>query len=177
MLVTVNMDDAVLIDVQGFKVDKNKFILKEICIHSVENNFKYHKLIKSPFKFEKLKKVEKNTIQWLTKNYHGIQWDSGNITFTQFMDDMKTVLKDKIIICKGLEKMKWLKCFFERISIQEIINCEDLDCNIKWNKNCEISEYFDSCEYHKNIKKSSFVCALKNVMLLRRWFFENYTIT
>lgn len=150
MFPTLNMGEEVLIDIQGFKDFNNNFILKEVYVHTVAENVNYHALIESPFQFHRLNKIEKRQINWLIKNYHGIRWDEGDIALTQFLDDMKAVLEEKIIIFKGGEKLKWLQNIFESISIKEYINIEDLNCNFRLS---EISEIFDMCDYHKNMKK------------------------
>lgn len=171
------MDKIAFIDIQGFKDVYNRFILKEVCVHTVDEKINYHAIIGSPFPFNKLIKCEKRQIQWLTRKYHGIHWNDGSISITQFKNDMKAVLKEKIIICKGVEKVKWLQIFLNNISINQYINCEDLDCNFNLCKNFEICEHFDVCDYHKNMNNANFVCAVKNVMKIRRWYFECYTNT
>lgn len=173
MSTRVNMNEVAFIDIQGFKVFNNNFILKEVYIHIVAGDLNYHALIDSPFQFHQLNKIEKRQINWLTKNYHGIRWDEGDIALSQFLDDMKAVLRGKIIIFKGVAKLKWLQIFFGSISIKEYINIEDLNCNFRLS---EISENVDMCDYHKSTKKHNFVCAFRNVMNLRRWYFEEYII-
>lgn len=171
------MNGVAFIDIQGFKIGYNKFILKEVYVNIIEENFNYHALINSPLPFNKLIETEKQQVQWLTYNYHGIPWESGNIPLTQFKRDMKDVLKDKTIICKGIEKLKWLQSFFVKISIKEYINCENLGCNINLSNHETCEHLSNICDYHNHIKKSNFVCALKNVIKLRRWYFVKYTNT
>lgn len=170
----VDMDEIAFVDIQGFKDIDNNFILKEVFIHTVAENTNYHAIIESPFQFHRLNQIERRQIQWITNNHHGICWDAGGIALTQFLDDMKSVVKEKVVICKGDEKLKWLQIFFERISIKKYINCEDLNCNFKLS---QIRNHFDACYYHKKIKKHNFICALKTVMKLREWYFEEYIFT
>lgn len=40
----------VLVDIQGFKDNTNRFIVKEICVYT--KNLQFHDIIKSPAKIE-----------------------------------------------------------------------------------------------------------------------------
>lgn len=165
------MNELAFVDVQGFKDINNNFILKEVHVHTVAKNLNYHAIIHSPFPFHQLIKIEKQQVRWVTKNYHGIRWDEGNISLTHFLDEMNTVLREKTIIFRGVEKVKWLQFFFERITIKNYCNCEDLNCNLKLS---ETHECFDKCVYHRELKRNIFVCAFENVMKLKQWYIEEY---
>lgn len=176
MVLLINMCELVFVDVQGFK-NMNKFILKEVYINIQPENVSYHALIDSPYSFCQLSKCDRRQVNWLTKNYHGIEWMDGDISIHQFVDDVKLMLEGKTILCKGFEKMQWIKDIFKRIHIEKYINCEDIDCGLRMHEIAEDFDYIDICMKHKGIDKNNYcVCALKNVMKLKRWYFESNLI-
>lgn len=94
----------IFIDVQGFKDENNKFILKEIAFLNSENICKVF-ILKSPYPFEKLpKKYQKQSI-WLYDNYHGLNWNTGNDTLKSVKKYIyNNNLRIQEIYVKGLEK-------------------------------------------------------------------------
>lgn len=155
------MSSLIFVDVQGFKDDFNRFIIKEFAISSEE----YTKvlLVRPPFSYTYLTKEEKKRVQWIQK-HRGITWNEGSINYKLFKRIVTSFLENKKIIVKGLEKMKWIK---ELCDTCYLINIEDKSCpNFKsLHKTYRDTAY--NCIDHKK------ECALKNVICIKKWYFDN----
>lgn len=157
----------ILVDVQGFKDNANRFILKEISVET--KNIQFHDIIKSPAIIERnLDRKHRKGSNWLTKKYHGISWTDGYITLNELRQTLYPIFNNSNaqVYVKGGEKMKWVK---------EIFGNEELNC-----KNVE-DEDFDvlpeergkcwACYKHKHILDGNKIhCALENVKVLKKWF-------
>lgn len=164
------MSHIALVDIQGFKPANDKFILKEIFISTYPENEELHAIINSPYSFHELSKIQQRQVQWLSRNYHGIKWSDGDMSLSKFLLMSQKLLKRKVVLCKGFEKMKWVESIFNGI-VENIVNVEDYGCSIKLSENCN----FTMCDRHINSLKPPH-CALKNVMLLKQWYTENYFV-
>lgn len=158
------MSAFALIDVQGFK-HSSKFILKEVYI--MTDTERFHAFIKSPFPFKQTNPNDRQEINWLTNNYHGIQWNRGNISLKSFLNLVKPSIEGKAILCKGDEKMKWIEEIFNGV-IAHCENLEGLGCNLKLHainrndKNC-------LCPHHRGMNH----CAVVNVIALKNWIINS----
>lgn len=154
----------VIVDLQGFKSDDNKFIPKEVAILS-----KYHVLvllIKPPYPFYNLSKKERSHVTWIEKN-RGILWNEGFVPYHNFHFLLQKFLKDKRCFVKGLEKVQWLKQIIE--NDVDVHNLEDMQCPSleTLHENYLMSTDIKSCIYHNK------TCAYKNVSCLYKWCVEN----
>lgn len=156
-----------LLDVQGFKDNNNRFIVKEIYIET--KNLQFHDIIKSPSIIEKnLDRKHKKQSNWLTKNYHGFAWTDGYITLGELRQTLFSIFNDKSmqIYVKGEEKIKWVK----QIMGNEALNCKNVE-NEYYDVQPEEREKCWACKKHKHIKESNKIhCALENVKILKKWF-------
>lgn len=156
----------IIIDVQGFKNEKNEFIPKEIAI--MWNKRVFVMLIKPPYPFYTLTKKERIQVAWIEKN-RGIYWNQGFIPFHNYKNCLDIFFKNKYsrIFTKGGEKTLWLRDMFHNNN--NIYNLEDKNCPslVSLSDKYVNSPDILSCVYHDNI------CALKNVFLLNRWCKEN----
>lgn len=153
----------VIVDVQGFKSEDNKFIPKEIAIVSKNHAFVF--TIKAPFPFYNLTKKERLNVAWIERN-RGILWSEGFVPYFNYKFLLRDFFKNKHIYTKGVEKVLWLK---EILETDDVYNLED-----KSGPNLETlhKKYFNSldiksCIYHNN------VCALKNSLCLYKWCVDN----
>lgn len=156
------------VDLQGFKIESNNFIVKEIAILTCNSLF--HDLIKSPFSFQKLNIKDKKQAIWLTKNYHGLSWSCGSIPIKELREIIRPILKNiDHIYVKGKEKVEWLQFILDCKEISlNIINIEQIGCEINLKKNIRNGIYVDICKKHSN----HFHCALKNVLDLTNWYLK-----
>lgn len=140
------MSAAIVIDVQGFKTEKNKFLPKELAIFDgVRLN---HYVFKPPFKFEYLSEAGQKEAEWLMKNHHCIKWEVGYTPLYQFRNIIKNITNPGIAVyVKGKEKANFLQKF-SRGPVQEI------------DEQPVIQSSEAKCFYHS---KSPCICAVSNV--------------
>lgn len=153
----------VIIDVQGFKNEDNKFIPKEIAV--LCKNSILVLLIKPPYAFYDLTKKERSTVAWIERN-RGILWNEGFVPYLNYKFLILDFCKNKRIYAKGREKVLWLK---EILESNNVFNLEELNCpNLEtlYDKYSDCSD-IKSCIYHRKM------CALKNVACLNKWCKEN----
>lgn len=135
----------VFVDIQGFKSYRDRFICKEICLVSDEDF--YHAIIKSTIPFEKLSSSHKRQANWLTKHFHGLTYDCGNVHMIQAIQDVYPMLMKKTVVVKGTEKIKWMKHIFRNCGEIECLNFEDLDLDLSLDDTSKNICPF-MCDYH-----------------------------
>lgn len=152
---------SVIVDIQGFKIDENTFIVKEIAIASHDQLQVL--LIKPPFPFYNLSKPQRRCVSWIERN-RKIMWNEGILPYTNYKAIIGDFLKDKVIFCKGLEKIQWIKDVLV-IGSSKVINLEDKGCPsiINLYQEYALCKNVFCCINHTSI------CALKNVLCLRNW--------
>lgn len=152
-----------VVDVQVFKTDNNKFILKELAIGYNDQLQVY--LIQPPCPVYNLSTTERKQVNWIERN-RKVNWNDGYIPYSNHQTIVMEHLEDKIIYCKGLEKVSWIK---EIIGHDNVFNLEDLSCPNLLNlyEEYRLSPEVFSCIYHPTI------CSLKNVTCLRKWCLDN----
>lgn len=153
---------SAIVDVQGFKTDSNKFMVKEIAILS--DNQQHVFLFKAPFPFSDLTETEKKQVRWIERN-RKIYWNSGDIPYANYKILVAEFLKSKTVFCKGLEKVFWIKDIIH----SDVYNLADLGCPSLFDLYSKYNTFENvfSCIYH------STVCALRNVLCLKYWCLEN----
>lgn len=170
------MEEYAFVDVQGFKSNLNKFVVKEIAIKT--RNTTFHDVVKSmPTTFSDLDAAHKKQVKWLTYNFHGLKWDWGFITLKELRLRIQPVLSGKTIYVKGENKIKWLEQILGfKWVICKIVDVESFNCalSLDVNKNCTHHNKFQVCDQHTAMKnKMKCHCALKNVLILEDWFKQN----
>lgn len=158
------MISLAIVDVQGFKTEENKFILKELAI--VYNDQLQVYLVKPPFSFNNLSATEKKHVKWIERNRR-ILWNDGHITYEQCIVDVRKFLSYDIdIYCKGSEKVTWINAVLGRSDVK---NLEDVHCpNL-----LSLHEKYKSCNWIYSCTSHPTMCALKNVTCLKKWYLEN----
>lgn len=152
---------AVIVDLQGFRLKDNQFILKEFAYKTNDTTQVF--LLKPPFAFSKLDKQETRNVRWLEIN-RGLKWNEGYYTYKQFLEIIQPFFYKKTIYVKGFEKIKWMH---DILSLTKccIFNIEDLGCpNFdELYKRYAANRYRNLCIFHRN------VCAFKNVACIYDW--------
>lgn len=152
-------DTYAFVDLQGFKSNTNKFIVKEIAV--VTENIAYHDIIKSaPSTFSKLDAVHKKQAMWLTYNFHGLKLNWGFITFYDMRKDIKAILNGKTVFIKGVEKIDWMEAILGRKwRTCRIIDVETLNCALSLFTNDDnedgrntYEKKFTICNNHKAMR-------------------------
>lgn len=162
--------DFVFIDMQGFKVFGNGFMLKEFCLIDCNDN-RYHAIVKSTYKFKKLTSFYQRQAKWLTEHFHGLTYDCGDISISEVIKQVFPKIKDKKVVVKGVEKVKWIKYIFEKCGVIDCYNIEDLN----YDKNVFTNvQSYEKCEYHYKIYGwPECRCALSNALILRNVTLNN----
>lgn len=157
------MNSIIFVDVQGFKDDYNRFIIKEFALCTEE--FTQVFLIKPPYVYTKLTREEKKRVKWIERN-RGIYWNEGNIDYREFQRLIIPILKNKTIIMKGLEKQKWIKELCNDVYLIDIEERGSPSFSLLYKIFCKFATSYN-CLSHKN------ECALKNAICVKQWYMNN----
>lgn len=151
-------------DMQGFQIGPdNKFVVKELSfIDSVGNHFE-HYIFKPAFQFNLLCDSDKRKVQWLTKNFHHLEWNYGLVDYYELPRILQQVCVQNTIYVKGLQKITWIK---QWVPNAHVINIEDFDYPNLETLNNKYKNSIKHCYLqHKN-------CTTTNIYLLLSQFLE-----
>ncbi|BAF45487.1 GfV-B16-ORF1 [Ichnoviriform fumiferanae] len=161
-----------VVDVLGFKQSGEKFILKEFAmiIFDGETMKHWEFVVKPPYPFDNLLKEHQIMNLWMTRNVHGISWDSGTITHEESKPYIRKILKKaRTIYVRGSEKKKWLQSVLG-FSVH-IVDLKKHECpsTMKLKEllglTCAVDQY-----------AMGFESAGENVKLIRRWMLQTNII-
>lgn len=167
------MDEGcVFVDLQGFKTGGNTFIPKEICLLS--HDFELHFLIESPCAYSDLWAQYKREANYLMHAHHGLQFDSGMITLSEFVCRTLKQVNGKTIIVKGAEKIRWLQGIYGNWSDTiKYVNTEDDDMpyyTFKFTRKT-LRDVVAICPHHAKITRGIMChCALANARELQYYY-------
>lgn len=152
----------VFVDIQGFRSRNNHFICKEFCLVSTDET--YHTIVKSPYKFERLPEYHRRQANWLTRFFHGLTYDCGDVRLIDVLQTVYPKLVGKKIIVKGIQKVGWLKYMFRNCGEIECVNIEDLGyCKTLHDSPIQ----HENCNYHKEKYWRKWHCALEIALKLQ----------
>lgn len=160
------MNSTIFVDVQGFKDCFNKFIIKEFALSTEE--FTQVFLIKPPYAYTTLSTKEKKTVRYLEQQ-RGITWSEGHIDYREFKRIITPIMANKTIVMKGLEKQNWIKELCDNCVLVDIEDRGSPNFLTLYKIYCK-NECNFNCFSHKKI------CALKNVICIKKWFLEKKTL-
>nr|CAD7449161.1 unnamed protein product [Timema bartmani] len=74
-----------IIDVQGFTTDDGSLVAKELAFLHEEKGFLlvYDYEFEPPYPFITLSSANRKKARWLTKHYHGLKWNSGDVNYKE----------------------------------------------------------------------------------------------
>ena len=99
-----------VIDVQGFKINFNEFVYKEVVIIPLEEDaLPSVFLFQPPYHWDQLLPKNKSENRWLERNFHGILWRAGDLPHEEVGNTIRAIVGDSKVYVKGLEKSKWLR--------------------------------------------------------------------
>lgn len=153
--------DLVFVDIQGFRNTKNRFICKEFCLVSTDE--KYHVIVKSPYGFEKLPSYYKRQANWLTKYFHGIAFNDGDVHLIDVLQTVYKKILGKKIIVKGAHKVIWMKYIFRNCGEIDCVNIEDLGYSQRLCKTSKLG----ICYFHHKMYWKEWRCALTTALQLQ----------
>ena len=115
---------SVVIDFEGFRLSNQPFILKELSVRAAD----YHDtiLLRPPHSSNILNAKAQKAYNWVTKNLHGISWDSGVYDYSFifcFFISLKVRFPNIVVYAKGKEKSEYLSSFFPHVIDLDTLNC------------------------------------------------------
>lgn len=156
-----------IVDVQGFKLPINYFVLKELeIVYSNNNSFSI--IFKPPCAWKWIPTKYKRINNWLKNYFHGIYWCEDYIPYELVQLILATNLKmSRKIYVKGSEKRKRLKTLIDEK--YTIIDLDDLDCPT-------IKTLIDkiptgTCVTHS--RREYYHCAYQNAIVSKNWLHKN----
>lgn len=100
----------IILDVQGFKIENNKFIVKELA--AFDGNKVSHFIFKSPFRIDYLSPDMHKNAKWLMKNHHCLDWREGFTPLHKFEDIIRGLCNNAdYVYVKGKEKSEFIRKF------------------------------------------------------------------
>lgn len=142
-----------VLDVQGFKIENNKFIPKELAAY--DGTRISHYIFKQPFNLRFLSPDLYKQAVWLMKNHHCLPWNQGYTPVHKFADIVKN-LTEKVdnVYVKGKEKCQYIR----KYSLKPVIELDEEPA---------LKPDDPKCFFHS---KSPCICALTNVYYLYNYF-------
>lgn len=139
----------IILDIQGFKIEKNKFFAKELA--AFDGTKICHYIFKSPFHMKYLPPDLHKQAVWLMRNHHCIPWSEGYTPIHKFSEIIKDLTEnvDNVYV-KGREKSEYIR----KYSLNPVIELDE---------DPPLISKKPSCFYHS---KSPCICALTNVYTL-----------
>ncbi|XP_070171148.1 uncharacterized protein [Polyergus mexicanus] len=161
----------IVIDIQGFRDANAKFIPKEVAIIALDAPFVGHWIMMPPYSFGDLPRNVRHENNWLTRNYHDIEWFDGEANPKYFTSQLREITRQaRHIYVRGAEKETYLRNLLSR----NIYNLEDISPAFKNLSEGEVRGRY--CGYHGFRKFGIFHCALRNAYKLKYWLIERNNI-
>ena len=157
----------IVIDIQGFRDETNNFIAKEVAVVAIDAPFVSHWIMMPPCAFGKLPAKARRENNWLSRNYHGIEWFDGEVNPKYFTSHLREIARHaRCIYVRGNEKANYLRNLLSR----DINNLEGISPSFK-NLTPE-EDAIQYCGHHGVRKFGNFHCALYNAYKLKYWLSE-----
>lgn len=142
-----------VVDIQGFKIENNEFIVKELA--GYDGVKMCHYIFKPPYPLKLLSPDIEKQVTWLTRNHHCIKWNDGFTPLHMFGQIIQNLTSEAdYVYIKGNEKANYIRHFISK-PVLELAEQPTLKKSIP------------KCFYHSNKKC---MCALTNVYYL----YENF---
>ncbi|KYN13605.1 hypothetical protein ALC57_14203 [Trachymyrmex cornetzi] len=154
----------IVIDIQGFRDVEDNFIPKEVAVLAINATITWHWIMRPPFPFGKLPERARRENNWLTRNYHGIEWFDGDVNPVYFTIHLRAITRHaRYIYTRGQEKSRYLSNLHSR----NVYNLEGISPAFK-----NLPD-FGGCgqrsTHHGFRTNVGSHCALRNAYKLKRW--------
>lgn len=149
----------VVVDFQGFKDNKNQFVVKELCVGSKDMHGDWWRdyLFCPPYPETELHRKVIVANSWITRNLTGLQWSSGKIPYHNLEAILHDTTKNAVTITiKGREKASFLR------NLLRHRNVIDLDVILPV-KLALLPDVDVPCTH-------GISCAVRNVRKIQNWF-------
>ncbi|XP_072757019.1 uncharacterized protein [Anoplolepis gracilipes] len=154
----------IVIDIQGFRDVNDKFIPKEVAIVSIDAPIVGHWIMMPLHPFGELSAKARRENNWLSQNYHGIEWFDGETNLKYFISHLREITRRvRYIYVRSNEKASYLRNILSR----DINNLEDISPPFKNLSSKEEDGRY--CCYHEFWNFGIFRCALHNAYKLKYW--------
>lgn len=154
----------IIVEIQGFRDENNKFLPKEVAVTGVDSEWIGHWIVAPPHGFGRLPHETRRQNNWLSQYFHGIEWYEGGTPIKEVERSLRNICRGERyqVYTRGHEKSKYL----ENILSRQITNLEECTrCPAFRDSPCEVA----SCHLHGTTRKRNFSCALQRAMSLREW--------
>ncbi|EFN75574.1 hypothetical protein EAI_17598 [Harpegnathos saltator] len=164
----------VIIEVQCFRDSNDTYMLKEVAIVSINEAFVGHWILAPEYLFAELNEKSRRINNWLSLNYHGIEWYDGETNPKYFYSRLhETTSHIRGFMTKGKEKASYLQNLLAR----NVYNLENISPTAS---DLSPSERIESCSFHCSFhtfrKHRHYHCALRDAYKLKHWFIEQSQI-
>ena len=103
---------SVVVDLQGFKTERNTFVAKEIAMLANNRDTETaicHWIFEPPYSYAHLSPFEKRQATWLTAHHHWLRWSDGWVPYYRLPEMLARELATvDVMFVKGVEKKTWL---------------------------------------------------------------------
>lgn len=152
----------IVIDIQGFRNAKEKFLPKEVALVAINAPIVGHWIMMPPHPFGELPESSRRQNNWLSRCYHGIEWFDGETNLRYFTLQLREIVRQaRYIYSRGQEKAHYLQCLLSR----NVYNLEGISPPFR--------NLFDGeenrCTHHGFQSNTKFHCALRNAYKLKHW--------
>lgn len=151
------------IDVQGFQLNPNSFLCKEIVIFNSVTGCFSHRFIRLPIAFSDLNGTMRTQADVSMKKIHGIKWDKNidTLEYEQISEFIKNCVgTEDTILVKGSEKKKWLN----KIISNSVVDFEECPSFIK------LKEFMKPNHCKGHLYDNNLSCAIENVFFMWYWY-------
>jgi len=158
----------IIIEIQGFRNVDEKFIPKEVAVVAINATIIGHWIMMPPCPFSDLSERVRRENNWLSRNYHGIEWFDGEANLKYFTLQLREITRQtRYIYTRGQEKARYLCELLSR----NVYNLEGISPPFKELPDGE--EDGQRCTHHGFRTKAKFLCALRNAYKLKHWLVQN----
>lgn len=116
-----------IMDIQGFKGERNQYIIKELAIISSDGQLYELQLFQPPCKISELSENVQEQVHYLEKHFHGLYWNSGFRPYSQLRHIMKNLNLSGTVYVKGCEKKMFVSDLLSTFMVN-VVNIEELGC-------------------------------------------------
>jgi len=138
---------SAIVDLQGFSGPKGQFVLKKVAIlaHGMSLPVVYQ--FAPPYPWHDLSSDLQRRNAWVDRNYLGLKWTSGTITYNPIVEILHSHLGLIEINVKGREKVEWLRTLLQstHYMIENLENDYDNDDDVI----PSLRKLTNTCPHHK----------------------------
>jgi hypothetical protein len=156
--------DGCVVEFEAFQSNAKEFIVKELAVTGVLDPLTDTAVVvfKPPYERVILNHNARKVANWLVEYHHGIDWDEGDVEYTQLHDIVVDVCHPySVVYTKGLEKANFLRTFHNNVIDMNIMNAPQYDNNFNIPLECPVRR-------HKG-RSDDYKCALKKSIFYAQW--------